>query len=283
MCSLGPALACVVDPVLGRAKQEHRDDEDHHKQQPRHGRAIGHVLEGKEGLVQIQIVEHRRPTRSASTVVDHQRHQEELEEPNHPQDQVVEDHRRNHGEGHVAEGLPTVGPIHFRRIIQRGGHPLQTGQEDEHGVANAPDAHDDVGGIDPGHAVGPGGQHLFGDAHGQQGPVNPTGFRIEHTTPEEDSGHEGHDVGHVEGGTEEHRPSQVGAVHQDSDAERQQDANRQRDKSKFDGDPQGPGGTTVSACPYLRIVEELDVVSQPDELGLIQYPIRDIDVGEAKD
>src|SRR5215208_1064415 len=88
------ALPRVVDPASREPEQHDGDDEGDGEQEPRQRRAVRHLLEVEEGLVEVQVVEERRAARLSGSVLEDERDEEVLEHLDDAQDDREEDHRR---------------------------------------------------------------------------------------------------------------------------------------------------------------------------------------------
>ena len=135
--------------------RRHRGDEEH----PRHRRGVAHVEVRERLLVQPHAVEEQRPLRVARRAAGRGGRDEGLvevlEAVDHPDHQREEDHRRDHGQGHVAEALPRVCALDRDRLVQVAGDVEQAGEVDHDGVADAPQAEHDQGRLGPGRVVEP--------------------------------------------------------------------------------------------------------------------------------
>ena len=184
-------------PSAGRPEQDQRHQERDDEEHPGERRAVRHLLEREEGLVEVQVVEQGLAARLAGAVEEDERHEEVLENRDHRQDQRVEDDRRHHRDRHVAELGPPAGAIDLGRVVQLGRDPAQAGEIDDDARPDAPDADDHEGRVDPPDVEQPAGRVL--DADEPEELVDPAGI-AEHVLPDQDACHERHDVGHETGG-----------------------------------------------------------------------------------
>ena len=118
----------------GRSVMHERDRE----QEPGQRRPVGHVLEREEVLVDVEVVEERRPARLAGPVLEDERHEEVLEHLDHAEHQRVEDDRRHHRDGDVAESRPGAGAVDPGRVVQLGRDALEPGEVDDHRRRRSP-------------------------------------------------------------------------------------------------------------------------------------------------
>ena len=96
--------------------------------------------------------------------------------------------------------------------------------------ADAPDADEHQARVDPQRVEQP--VRRVGDADEPQDAVDPAGLRVEHPLPDEDAGHERHDVGQEEQHPEAGRAAHPGAVEQQRDAQRHDDGDRQPEQPR---------------------------------------------------
>ena len=197
---------------------------------------------------------------------DHERLGEVLEALDHPDEHREEDHRGDHRQGHVAERLPRPGPLQLGRLVQLPGHVQQRGQEDDHHLANAPQA-------DQGQArLGPARVHepqRLGQVQQPQDAVDRPG-RVEDVDEPERGRHQRH-----HGGQEEDRPVERQPALDPGQDGRRGDAEQHLERDQDGHDPQ----RVLDRHPEQRVAGEHEpVVGQAHPFRLAQ----DVVLGEGE-
>jgi hypothetical protein len=157
-----------------------------------------------------------------------------------------------------------------RGVVELARHVLKAGQVDDDAAADAPQADEHQGGIDPCRVVEP--VRPVDPEQEIQRAVDPARLGVEHAAPGEDGRHEGDDVRHEEERLEVARAAERLGVEEQRDRERQDQPDRQCDRREAERDEQCVPGATV--------VEQVLVVLEPHEAqGLV---LDEIDVGEGE-
>ena len=251
-------------------EKDQREGQDDEEEEPGKRRAGGHVLEGEERLVDVDVHEVRRSGGPAVTPVEDEGHEEVLEHANCGERDAVEDDGGHQRKRHVPQLAPPAGAVDAGSVVELAGHVLEPCDVDDDRAPDTPDPDENQRGVDPVRIVDP---VTALEADEVEEPVDPAGLRIEHPRPCEQSGHERNDERHEEERLEVARPAQRLAVEHEGDGERYEQTNRQRYRSE----PQG-GAERV---PGLGVAEHLLVVLEADEPERLVAGERD--VGECED
>ena len=204
-------VAIVVHPPFGGDEDDQRRREDDEEQDPGHGRGVAHAQVAERALVEVERVEHGRVVGRAAAGGHHVDLREVLERADEAHHEVEQDRRGDHGQRDVPEFAEPARAVDFGHLVQRFRHVGQTRQEDDHGAADAPQAHQDEGRFGPvfvGDPAGPSRGNTRGpvDLRLLQHAVDQAASRVEHPQPQHRRRHQRHD-----GRQEEH-----GAVGRDT-------------------------------------------------------------------
>lgn len=242
-------LAFVVHEARGRLEDEQGGRHDDEEQDPGHGGGVRHleVLEGV--LVEVQGVEARSVQRPAPGHDEGLR--ENLEAVDQADDEIEEDHGRQHGQGHVAHPRPGAGPVDHGRFVELDGDILQPGQEDDQRAADGPHPHDDERRFGQFRHRQPAGTVNAEEI--QQGVDQPV-FRVEDPQPEDGRGHHGHDRGQVIDGAVHRDALEIQVQHQRQE-HGQQDVKGNADHDHVEGVVQGLPKQVVLEKQFLEVGE----------------------------
>ena len=188
---------------------------------------------------------------------------EVLEAVDDPDDQREEDHRREHGQGHVAEPLPGVGALDRDRLVQVTGHVQQAGQVQHDRIADPPQPQDQQGRLRPGGIEEP--ERLV-EAEVAEELVDRAGGRVEQVDEHQRGAHGGRHRRH-----EEQRPVAVDAALGAGQQHRRGDAEEDPQRHAEDDDPQRvldrrpeERVALVGLAVQRQLAEHEPVVVEPD-------------------
>jgi hypothetical protein len=117
-----PLCELVVDPAVGKLDLNKGQNKDEQEENPRQRRSIAHLEVAKGIVIEMEHVEPGGVVRPASggNVGDGK----DAKAANDAQDQVEENHGRNHGQGDVEEALNDVCTVNHARFMQLSGDAL---------------------------------------------------------------------------------------------------------------------------------------------------------------
>ena len=256
----------VVDPLLLAGEGDDREDADDHEHDPCQCGGHAHLV-GLEGVVVNQNGDQSGGVARAA-VGDDERAVELLECLADLRDQVVEDDGGDHRDGDGEELLPLTGTVDGGRLIQVCGHALQSGQEQDHGGTELPDAQE---ADDPQRIVGvaqPGGALCVAEGDGADDGVDQTVIAEDGLPQNGDGNGAAQDGRDVVDGTEQVHAGDL-EVQDVCDEQSEDQLQGHGDEGVLEGSDQGFGD--------LGIGEGSDVVHH----AVLMDAVEEVHIGEA--
>src|SRR6476659_2285525 len=125
-------VGVVIHPPARRPEDENRQQPGHHEEHPRHCGGVSKIPVAESAEIEVEHIHHGRVSRSARRIAaENVDLGKNLESKTETEDDVIEDHRRQHGNRDIDESTPGARTIDRRCLIEMTRDSLQASEEYE--------------------------------------------------------------------------------------------------------------------------------------------------------